>query len=383
MFLEPDGAEIDWIAGYRPPPEKYQEQVDNVLRGVGTFKNLSDRYAKDPANVETIYALAGKYETRNKPEKATELYKQVIALDPDGKKGTTVFQNEKVTFTQAAEFALAAAAMSTRPPDPAPLRALAKKYGGSPISRQAYSRMSPYYQRSATKEEAAQFYEEYTAKFPQDPEAFGAWAGRILSDKGPYEKGIELALRAVDLMKKSVEKTKEIPRSNAYQVLADLYLAAGDKSKAAETADRMIQFASSLPGTAEGAASPAVMAAPAAAQIFVQAGQAEKALSVFGPEFIKKNMGNAAILGRYAQFWSSQGQNLESALEAAKKAAELAPANFPVWGTLSEIYMKQKNYGDALKAAEKALQTAPDQPPQLRDSIKKRIEEIKAAQEKK
>jgi len=45
--------------------------------------------------------------------------------------------------------------------------------------------------------------------------------------------------------------------------------------------------------------------------------------------------------------------------------------------------LKQKKYDDALKAAEKALEIAPAQPPQIKESIKKRIEAIKAAQEKK
>jgi len=90
------------------------------------------------------------------------------------------------------------------------------------------------------------------------------------------------------------------------------------------------------------------------------------------------------LLGRYAQFWSGQSQNLESALEAAKKAAVLTPDSYSPWSTMGQIYLKQKYYGEALKAAEKALSLAPDQPPQIKESVKKTIEAIKtAAQEKK
>jgi len=45
--------------------------------------------------------------------------------------------------------------------------------------------------------------------------------------------------------------------------------------------------------------------------------------------------------------------------------------------------MKLKKYDEALKAAEKALELAPAQPPQIKDNIKKTIDQIKAAMEEK
>jgi tetratricopeptide (TPR) repeat protein len=383
MILEPDSTEVDWFVGYSAPPEKYQEQVNRALQGIDTFQSLSIRYAKEPENVEVIFKLAGKYSRRNKPEKAIELYKQMITIDPDGKKGTTEFNGQQVSYTENAEFNLGAMAMSSRPPDLAPLQAFIKKYHGGVLVKEAYTRLSSSYGRTATKEEATKFFEEYTARFPDDPDSYNAWVSRILFDKDPLDKGISLAQKAIEL----VEMAKEMPRMNPYQSLAQLYLLKGDNAKASETADRMMKFASSLPAPSgparEGAASPALMFAPAAARIYSDAGQADKALAAYGPEFLKKIMSMAPLLGRYAQFWSSQNKNLESALEAAKKAAELTPDGYTAWNTLSQVYQKQKNYGEALKAAEKALSLAPDQPPQIKDSIKKNIEAIKAALEKK
>ena len=51
MLFAPDGSEVDWHVGYGPPPEKYQEQVEKSLKGVDTFKSLSDQYAKNPKNL--------------------------------------------------------------------------------------------------------------------------------------------------------------------------------------------------------------------------------------------------------------------------------------------------------------------------------------------
>jgi tetratricopeptide (TPR) repeat protein len=380
LFLDPDGSEVDWIVGYGPPVEKYQDQVNKVLAGVDTFKSLSEQYAKDPKSIEVIFKMAGKYDRRGKTEKATEFYKQVIALDPEGKKGMTEVQNEKVSYTQGAEFNLASMAMSKRPPDASLFQAFIKKYSDSPMVKQAYMRLSSYYRRTAPKEEATKFFEEYIAKFPQDADSYSAYVSRIISDKDPLDKGIDLAQKAVSL-------TQGRPRPDLYQNLAQLYLLKGDKGKAAEAADQMIKIATSLPSppepTSERAVNPMMMAVPMAARIYVDAGQLDKALAIYGPEYLNQNMDNFGALGRYAQFWSTQGQNLESALAAAKKATELSKDNYSFWNTLSDIFLKQKKYDDALKAAEKALEIAPAQPAQIKESIKKRIEAIKAAQEKK
>jgi tetratricopeptide (TPR) repeat protein len=388
MILEPDGAEVDWFVGYSPPPEKYQEQVDRALQGIDTFQSLSARFDKEPENVEIVFKLAGKYSRRNKPEKAAELYKQVIAIDPEGKQGTTEFNSEKVTFTQNAEFNLGTTAMSSRPPNLAPLQAFVKKYFGGVLVKEAFGSMSRYYGRTAPKAEATKFYEEYTARFPQDADSYAAWVSRIILDKEPLDTGITLAQKAIDLIRKAIGQGKEAPRGNPYQSLAQLYLLKGDKLKAAETADEMIKFAAALPGPSgpmSGTSmSPVLMAAPMAARVYVDAGYPDKALATYGPEFMKKIMENSAMLVRYAQFWSDQGQNLESALEAAKKATALTADSYSPWNMVGQIYLKQKNYDEALKAAEKALALAPDQPSRIKESIKKNIDTIKAAaQEKK
>jgi tetratricopeptide (TPR) repeat protein len=382
MILEPDGTEVDWLVGYSPPPEKYQEQVERALKGIETFQSLSAQFAKEPKNLDVIFKLAGKYSRRNKPEKATELYKQIIAIDPEGKQGTMEYRNEKVSYTQNAEFILGTMALTIRPPDLAPLQAFIKKYPGGVLVQEAYGRLSPSYVRTASKEDATKFFEEYTTRFPQDVEALSAWTSRIISDKDPLDKGITLAQKAVEL----VEQAKQMPRSNPFQNLAQLHLLKGDKTKAAETADRLIMFAAGLPVPAapETGPSPAVMSAPVAARIYADADQMKKALAVYGPEHLKTIMNTGALLGRYAQFWSGVSQNLESALEAAKKARDLAPDSYSGWNILSQVYLKMKNYDEALKAAEKALSLAPDEPLQIKESIKKNIEAIKtAAAEKK
>ena len=98
-------------------------------------------------------------------------------------------------------------------------------------------------------------------------------------------------------------------------------------------------------------------------------------MEIYGPEFIKKHLEESNYLGSYVRFWTNQGKNLESALEVAKKLVALSPSAF-TWDALSGVYLKMKNYNEALKAAEKAVELSEEQ---YKERFKKRIEDIKKA----
>ena len=85
-------------------------------------------------------------------------------------------------------------------------------------------------------------------------------------------------------------------------------------------------------------------------------------------------------LWQYAGFWARQNKNLDDALAAAKRSVELMPGLNYLWNTLSLVYEKMLNYPEAIKAAEKALETAPEA---SKATYKRTIDRLKAAQEKK
>jgi len=391
MFFDPDGSEVDWIVGYDPPADKFQASIEKIIKGEGTFKSLSAAYAKDPKNVGTVFELARKWSDRYDTAKATEKYKEVLALDPDGKLGMTTYNEAKVSYTQYAEFNLGQSALQTRrsKPDPALLLAFVKKYPEGAMVRDAYARLAMvYFGRSAPKAEAAEFFEEYTARYPKDFMATNAWVRRILQDKEPLDKGLELAQKGVDLAQGPT-------RTNALQSLAQVYLAKGDKAKAGEAAEALIKAEEERlkhPDAGRGMLVVTSSGSPGAgaytyrltaARIFIDADQKERATAVFGPAFLKEHMNETAVLSGYASFWSGQSLNLDSALVAAKKGVELSPDAYRGWMTLSQIQMKLKQYDEALRAAEKALALAPAQPPMIKDNLKKSIEQIKTAQAEK
>jgi tetratricopeptide (TPR) repeat protein len=367
MFFDGSGEAVDWILGYDPPADKFKTQVDKILAGEGTYKSLMAAYAKDSNSAELAFKIGRKYDDRYDQVQAAEFYKKVVALDPDGKKGTTDYEPgqpgvvEKVTYTQYAEFNIGAAALSTRPADPAPMLAFVKKYPNGAMVQTAYVRLSGvHFLRTAPKDQAAAFYAEWTDRFPKDTAALSAWVQRILADKDPVDKGIELAEKAIAMNKASAAPQASVPGTvvigpggaimNASMELnlARLYALKGDKAKAVAIVDEAAK-----------AAGDNARALPSVAQAYMDIGAEDKALAFYGPEFLKKNLANAQALNGYAMFWSRQGKNLDSALESAKKNAELAPANYGSWTTLAQVYIKLKNAPEAVKAADKALEVAP------------------------
>ena len=64
MVLDKDGSEIDWHVGYGPPPDKFLERLEKTVKGIDTYKILSERYAKEPKNIEVVFKLAKKFTTK-------------------------------------------------------------------------------------------------------------------------------------------------------------------------------------------------------------------------------------------------------------------------------------------------------------------------------
>jgi tetratricopeptide (TPR) repeat protein len=106
----------------------------------------------------------------------------------------------------------------------------------------------------------------------------------------------------------------------------------------------------------------------------------DKATEFYGPKYIEKFMGDANKLASYANFWGGQGNNLESALQAAKKSVDLAPGVPSNWGALAIVCQKMKKNDDALKAGEKAVELAPENQKMY---YKNRLESLKKSMETK
>jgi tetratricopeptide (TPR) repeat protein len=355
-----------------------------VLAGVDTYADLTARYAKDPTDVEVVFKLARKCASRYSTDltaKSSDLYKKILTMDLGGRTASYYDEDYKATvpYVEAAEFSLAqSTAMGSRKPDPAPLRAFIKKYPASKFVKNAYSYLGYYYGQMAAKEDADAFFEEYTAKFPDNKDAELGYLQRIVKDKDPVDKGIALA-----------EKLKEdagYPRNPDYQeALASLYMLKNDPGKADEeygkdfidgyisnaifaltgyanfwldqdknldSVEETVDIAAAALGAAKDV--PSYYLAQVA-QIYARLKKTDKALALYGPAYAKKSWGDANTLSSYAGFWQRQGTNLDNAVEAARHSVELAPDYYNNF-ILAQILFKMKNYDEALKAAEKAVE---------------------------
>lgn len=382
MVIGPDGAEVDWFVGYGPPAENFQAKLEKILEGDATFKAISAAYAGNPNDAALTFQLARKWADRFDEVKPIELYKKVIALDPEGKSGvyTNEYTKVSVPYTVFAEYTLATTTPRGAKPDMAPIKAFIAKYPASPMVKNAYTSMAAYYGRQAPKDEAAKFFAEYAAKYPEDPYALQQWLTRIVADKEPMDKGLELA--------ETIERlTQRNPDPYIQQTLGEFYLAKGDKAKVTDVFGKdyadgqvldlgynLIGYAAFWAGKGENLdhamamAETALKLAPAntyflqqAAGLYVKAGQEGKALALFGPAWAQAKMGDASSLYSYASFWSRQGKNLDDALAAARKAVELKPKQYYMWASLGEILGKTGDKAEAIKAYQKAIELAPEQ----------------------
>ena len=301
-------------------------------------------------------------------------------MDLGGRTASYYDENYKATipYVEAAEFALAQETAFSQKPDPAPLRTFIKNHPTSKLLKNAYSYLGYYYGQMASKDDAAKFFEEYTAKFPEEKDAVLTYIQRIVKDKDPVDKGIELA-----------EKLKEAigsPENPQLQEgLASLYMLKDNATKADEEygKDFIDNYVSSAVFALTGYANfwldqeknldsveeTADIAAAAigarkevpsyylsqVAGIYARLKEADKALSLYGPAFAKKNWSDANTLVSYAGFWDRQSANLDDALAAARRSVELAPDYYNEF-TLAQILFKMKSYDEALQAAEKAVE---------------------------
>ena len=398
MIIDSDGSEYDWFLGYDPPPDKFQARLEKSLGGEDTYKSIFTSYTKNPKSVEVVFKLARKYEDRFDQTRAAEKYKEIIALDPEGKAGSYTTEYTKVTvpYTQYAEFAIATSNLFSEKPDLEPAKAFIRKYPESKLVKETYDQIARYYGYQAPKEDAAKFFPEYAAKFPNDARVLDSWLARIVRDKEPLDKGAELVARIEEL-------TRDNPLPDINADIADFYILKGDKAKADEVygkdfmEGKVSRFAYDLVGyanfwlgnsanqeSAVAMAETALKLQPENAYIlqqvaaaYVKTGKDEKALAIFGPEYIKSKTGDANSLYGYARFWAMQGKNLDSALAAADKAVEMKPGVFYVWSTLSDVQLKLKNYPEALKSAEKAYELAEEY---AKKGIQAKIDRIKKEQ---
>jgi Tfp pilus assembly protein PilF len=343
LFLDGNGNEVDWIYTYSAPPSKFHEKVLKIFKGEDTFRVLNTKLQSDRTNVPLLMQVARKHESRFETAKALPLFEEILALDPEGKAGTTEHNGVDVPCVEYADFRITLDA-GNKAEDPAPFLAYAARRPASPLARDAYRSCSYFFLSGKSKDEAFKFFEDGLAKYPGDPLLTFYYLQRIAQEKDNLDRGIALA--------------REMGR---YASLDD-------------TVQRL------------------------GAQLHMLKGDSDSAEAAYGPDFIDGRLSSAAnALQNYAQFWAGQNKNMDSALRAMKLAMDLQPdsfyaansaANFYIRAGLPEkadevygpayaekykndaqalcfyaaFWARQKKHPESLSAAESAIRLKPDDP---------------------
>jgi len=302
--LGPEGKEIDWIAGYTPPPEKFQTQIHRIIQGIDTLPSLDIEQIQDPKNPEPLIKLGLKYQKRHHREKALECFKAASELDSEGKKMMRRDTGEIVSCKEMADFQYAMTFVVTWGLiDIDKVKAYIKNYSSGQLLKEAYLEISRF--QSLDQEEGQDFFNEFISKFPDDPDVLNAYIEEVhqirqsLEDNPAYDKGVEFAERIIEVY----------PEMSRFQ------------------------------------------AAKSYAEFLIDKDDTDAAGRAFGEDFIASQVQSwSENLLSYAEFWLNKKQNIEEAEEALARAMSLAPDNPEVLRRTADAYHKH------LGSPDKALQ---------------------------
>jgi len=302
-----------------------------------------------------------------------------------------------VSYTQYAEFQMASLFLYAANGGPGGFKSFITKYRGGELVKSAYQRLASFYSRSSANDTVTQFYEEAVKEYPNDVNLLGAYVEYVNNSKQNVDRGIEVAEKIMEIM-------SYIRDPRYVGALAKLYALKGDTSKAdsaygkefiddqvSSLSYNLIDYANFWAGQNMNTESALAMAEMSlklnpdnsyllrqAASICSKLNKMNRALEFFGPKYVDKNIDDADRLYNYASFWAGEEKNLESALAAATKVVELSPATPYYWGVLAIVHQKMKNYDEAIKAGEKAVELADEN---RKAYYKSRLDSIKQARQ--
>ena len=354
LFLDGDGNEVDWIYTYAPPASKFHEKVLKVFKGEDTFRALSAGLRSDPKNVPLLVQLGRKHESRFQSEKALPLYKEVLALDPEGRAGATEYSGLSVPCVEYADFRIALEAGS-KAQDPAPYLDFAARRPSSALAREAYRSCSFYFLSGKTKDEAFKFFEDGLAKFPGDTLLTYYYLQRISRDRDNLDRGIALARemgRYASLNDSAVRVNAQLQMLKGDPDSADVVYGPdyvdGRLSSAVSALQSYAQFWAGQKRNLDSAVRAMELAmslkpddfyaANSAASFYIRVGLPDKADEVYGPAYAEKFKDDAQALVYYAAFWASQKKHPES-LAAAETAVRLKPDDINVMSMAAQAFI--------------------------------------------
>jgi len=298
--------------------------------------------------------VARKHESRFESDKALPLYKEILALDPEGKAGTTDYAGAAVPCVEYADFQIVSSAGS-KARDAAPLLDFAARRPASMLAREAYRSCSFYFLSGKTKDEAFKFFEDGLARFPGDTLLTFYYLQRIARDRDNLDRGIALARdmgRYASLNESVVRLNAQLQMLKGDADSADVVYGPdyvdGRVSSAVSALQSYAQFWAGQKRNLDSAVRAMELAmslrpddfyaANSAANFYIRAGLPDKADEVYGPAYAEKYKDDAQALAFYADFWARQKKHPES-LAAAETAVRLKPDDLNILELAAQAFI--------------------------------------------
>jgi len=303
-------------------------------------------------NPEALIKLGIKYQERQNRDKALELFQQAASLD-SGKKIMMRRENgELVSCAEMADYQYARTFMVTfGMMEHHRLEEFVKKYPSSPLVRDAYLDMMRVY---FTEEDGEAIYGRMASRFPHDAALANDLAEQVsqysrILQQGKSDTNLDLSLT---LSENALREAGTVSLAQTAQNLAQLQILKGNKDKAEETYGRdflseqvktwtetLISYAEfwlerkQNTEDAEAAVRSALSISPADPSLrrraaflyYVRLAKTDKALDIYGPEFLKTIEESPKELYSYFGFWAQWKKNEASAFEALEALLKLKP----------------------------------------------------------
>ncbi len=367
LFLDGDGREIDWVAGYEPPPRKLLTKLRDILRGVDTVSALVAATGRDPRDPAPLIKLGLKFQDRQQREKALKVFEEAISLDSDGSRTFKREMGEIVSCRELAEFQHARTFIATYGlMDLDPLKRFIRGHPTSTLLKEAYVELSRFYR--LRDREGRAFLEELVSRFPTDPDILKTYIDRVNEVRGDKDSSEQMKL-GLSLAERIEDVYPSITPLEAAKNVAQLALD-GQEPERAEAAygmeavnERTKAWAGDLLNYAEfwflqkrnhADAQAAMMKALAlrpddpevrrrvAAAFHHHLSSPDKALEVYGAAVFPQISNDAQALYDYFKFWMGLNANLTSASDALEAIWTLKPNDFYYRLGAANVYLKAK-----------------------------------------
>jgi len=303
-IVKPDGSLSDIIAGYKRDPDNYFERVKGSLKGIDTYASIKAQHDQDPDNLEKMFALANKHSQMYQMEKAAAMSQKVLERADEAKTIDVTFQAKAINLYEAANYSAGYGDMYSKRSTKG-LEAFRAEFPKSALIDGVYSDLANFYLRLPVSKKSDAFYADLKKMYPENPSILNNIVRYYIKTGKNLDEGERYAKKLIKLA----------PESGGYRQNA--------------------------------------------ANLFLKNNKKSEALEAYGTAYILKNMEDANLLTRYARFWADKEQNLESALQSAKKVVELKP-DARTWNVLAAVHRKMKNYQNALVAVNRAVELDPE-----------------------